>query len=254
MSRGICILCTLVNIVNQGRREPLAPPTLNQLATNSHTVVRFTKVHSSSVRFKSERSSSLRLKPSPFCLGGCRKGQPGLGASTPYMPRRPMLQARWQTTSARNNSAWIILRPLCPPIPCANDSAPYVRPYIPPHIQRMTWKPHTYKRAALLLIVLALHIDSRRNAPTPYTLSSVTYRPRIPTPCKDNQRATHTPQIPAPLQARRCTSLLACFPACYPACIQPTEQRLHGLPWKDRNRRAYHPPTLATNAANGSTA
>ena len=39
-------------------------------------------------------------------------------------------------------------------------------------------------------------------------------------------------KYPPPVQARRCTSLLACFPDCYPACIQPTEQRLHGLPWE----------------------
>lgn len=164
-----------------------------------------------------------------------------------------MLQARWQTVSARNNSAWMILRPLFPPIPCANNSASYVRPYTPPYMQRITWKPHTYKRATFLLLVLPIRIDSRRNVPTPYTLSSVPYRARIPTPRKYNQRATHAPQISAPLQARRCTSLLACFPACYPAHIPPTPQRLHGLLWEDRSQRAHHPPTLATNAANGST-
>ena len=105
----------------------------------------------------------------------------------------------------------MILRPLCPPIPCANNTTLYARPYIPPHTQRIAWKPHTYKRAALLLIVLALHIDSRRNTPTLYTLSSVTYRPRIPTPHKESQRAMYTPQIPAPLQARRCTFFLCAF-------------------------------------------
>lgn len=68
---------------------------------------------------------------------------------------------------------------------------------------------------------------------------------------KESQRATHAPQISAPLQARRCTSFLACFPACYPACTQPTPQCLHGSPRKDCNQRAYHPPTLAANAGNG---
>lgn len=111
-------------------------------------------------------------------------------------------------------------------------------------MQRITWEPHTYKRAALLLLVLALHIDSRRKTPTPHTLSSVPYMPRIPTPRKDNQRATHTPQLFAPLQAMHCISFLACFPACYPAYIPPTPQRLHGSPWKDCNQRAYHPPTV----------
>ena len=51
----------------------------------------------------------------------------------------------------------------------------------------------------------------------------------------------------------RCTHCLACFPACYPAHIPPTPQRLHGLLWEDRSQRAHHPPTLATNAVNGST-
>lgn len=99
-------------------------------------------------------------------------------------------------------------------------------------MQHVTQNRNAYKRAALLLLVLPIRIDSRRNTPTPYTLSSVPYRPRIPTPCKDNQRATHTPQIFAPLQARRCTSFPACYPACYPARIPPTPQRLHGLPWE----------------------
>ena len=84
-----------------------------------------------------------------------------------------MLQARWQTASACNNSAWIILRPLCPPIPCANSTASYVRPHILPHMQRTTWKPHTYKRAALLLLVLPIRIDSRHNTPQMHTLYCV---------------------------------------------------------------------------------
>ena len=130
----------------------------------------------------------------------------------------------------------MILRPLFPPIPCANNSASYVRPYTPPYMQRITWKPHTYKRATFLLLVLPIRIDSRRNVPTPYTLSSVPYRARIPTPRKYNQRATHAPQISAPLQARRCTSFLARFPACYPACTQPTQRE------------------QTTNVASGSTA
>lgn len=170
------------------------------------------------------------------------------------MPQWPILQARWQTASARNNSAWIILRPLRQPIPCANNSASYVRPYTPPYMQRITWKHHTYKRATLLLLALALRIDSRRATPTLYTVSSVPYRPRIPTPRKENQHATYTPQISAPLQARRCTS----FPARYPAHIPPTPQPLHGSPWEDRNhahtiRRRLQPTPAAAldNSADG---
>ena len=62
---------------------------------------------------------------------------------------------------------------MCPPIPCANNSASYVRPYIPPHTQRIAWKPHTYKRAALLLLVLPIRIDSRHNTPQMHTLYCV---------------------------------------------------------------------------------
>lgn len=109
-----------------------------------------------------------------------------------------MLQARWQTASACNNNAWIMLRPLCPPIPCMDNNAPHVRPYVPPYMQRVTQSRNAYKRAALLLLVLPIRIDSRRNTPTLHALSSVPYRPRIQTPCKNNQRATHTQQLFAP--------------------------------------------------------
>ena len=119
-------------------------------------------------------------------------------------------------------------------------------------MQRTTWKPYTYKRAALLLLVLALHIASRRNTPTLYTLSSLPYRPRVPTPRKESPRATHARNYSPPVQARRCISLLARFPACHPAHIPPTPQRLRGLPWEDCNQRAFYPPTLADNAESGN--
>lgn len=172
------------------------------------------------------------ISPKSFLFRWVVAGVTGVGNEYPLYTPLPMLRACWHTVNACNNNAWIILRPYCPPIPCANNTASYVQPYMPPYMQRIMRNPHTYKRAALPLIVLALHIDSRRNTPTLHALSSVPYRPRMPTPRKDNQRATYTPQLFAPLQARRCTSFLACFPACYPACTQPTEQRLRGLPWE----------------------
>lgn len=169
-----------------------------------------------------------------------------------------MLRARWQSASACNNSAWIILRPLRQPIPCANNSASHVRPYM----QRTTWKPHTNKRATLLLLVLALHIDRRRNTPTPYTLSSVPYRPRIPTPRKDNQRATYTPQLFAPSTGRT-LHFFSCVVSCLLSCthstdaailarftlegLQPT--RIHSTSTCNQRRQRFNcepPPLLLT--------
>lgn len=110
-------------------------------------------------------------------------------------------------------------------------------------MQRTTRKPYTYKRAALLLLVLPIRIDSRRNTPTLYTLSSVPYRPRIPTPRKDNQRATYTPQPFAPSTGQALHSS-SCVLSCLLSCTHTTNAA---------TLSRFTLGRIATNAANGST-
>lgn len=110
-------------------------------------------------------------------------------------------------------------------------------------MQRITWKPHTYKRAALLLFVLALRIDSRRDAPTLHTLASVPYSPRIQTPHKESKpQRIRRYNSPGPVQAGRSR-----FPSCLLSCLlsyMHTTNAANGSTVAGQPQHLTHSPTI----------